>query len=731
MKRARRLRGRKRDVDVVQRDCIPAECDRCARRRGADARVHPHAHHALQQRPEFDVPCNRDSRLRGDRRSRVRARLFPRRAARRTASPVARATCESRSAAGASHAAAAIAASATAATRTTARRRGAIVRRRQRASVSSARTVPGSTRAVIVASHGAQPGVPLQRFERDDQRVVAHRRQHDVRATVAPVDARHGGAQVLLQEGAIQVGPRVGWSGLRAWRARARRFPSSSRGRGRGRRHPPRARREAMPCPASAAATAPSTGRRSPPGSPASPRFGARPANGSPSSAKRKRGARETVAASDSHDPPSRMRVPLGEAATSAGTPAPRIRKSSSPIAAGSASARSSVQCPSAYDALFTDPAGNAASAGAARASSGRASSGAGRPWRGAIARNGARRARRAAAGVAAASGATPAVAAATSIPARRATLASRSVPIRPSSRRRGAPAPRRRAPTPAQRARPMLSAAPLARVASPGSGRRSMAPANAAAPAASQCHGVPRDEFDAGFAVPARERGLREWGVDADPQRRGDRRGAPERAPARARPEARHRRRRIGRESAAVRPADEACGIRARARTISSRSPAAARSHSATIRATLGQRRRCAEAATRDDRDANAPVASLRRHRDVMRGVGAGELVLERKCRGAGDARGRHRRQCDRRDAHLRGGEHDLDPVRGGPCGRDDPRPLRTQAPAASKSAHASARSAAGAASSRTRSTVMLDDPRRARIAVVYSTISVQPSPR
>jgi hypothetical protein len=69
-------------------------------------------------------------------------------------------------------------------------------------------------------------------------------------------------------------------------------------------------------------------------------------------------------------------------------------------------------------------------------------------------------------------------------------------------------------------------------------------------------------------------------------------------------------------------------------------------------------------------DRDANSAVGALRRHGDVVRGVRSGELVFERESGGAGDARGRHGRQCDRRDAHLRSGEHNLGPVRGGPGG-------------------------------------------------------------
>jgi hypothetical protein len=58
--------GRKRDVDVVQRDCIPVKRNRCARRRGAVTRAHLHAHCALQQRPEIDIPRDRNSRRRRD-----------------------------------------------------------------------------------------------------------------------------------------------------------------------------------------------------------------------------------------------------------------------------------------------------------------------------------------------------------------------------------------------------------------------------------------------------------------------------------------------------------------------------------------------------------------------------------------------------------------------------------------------------------------------------------------
>ena len=92
-------------------------------------------------------------------------------------------------------------------------------------------------------------------------------------------------------------------------------------------------------------------------------------------------------------------------------------------------------------------------------------------------------------------------------------------------------------------------------------------------------------------------------------------------------------------------------------------------------MRATFGRASTMAASSDRDDdRDANSAVASLRRHGDVMRGVRPGELVFERKSGGAGDARRRHGRQRDRRDAHLRSGEHDLDPVRAGPRGRTMP---------------------------------------------------------
>ena len=50
------------------------------------------------------------------------------------------------------------------------------------------------------------------------------------------------------------------------------------------------------------------------------------------------------------HDPPNRTRVPVADVATSAGTPAARNRASRLAIAAASVRARSSVQCPSAYD---------------------------------------------------------------------------------------------------------------------------------------------------------------------------------------------------------------------------------------------------------------------------------------------------------------------------------------------------------------------------------------------
>ena len=58
--------------------------------------------------------------------------------------------------------------------------------------------------------HGTQAGVPLQRFERDDQRVVADRGQHEMCAAVAPVEAGHRRTQVLLREDALEVRARIG-----------------------------------------------------------------------------------------------------------------------------------------------------------------------------------------------------------------------------------------------------------------------------------------------------------------------------------------------------------------------------------------------------------------------------------------------------------------------------------------------------------------------------------------
>ena len=107
--------------------------------------------------------------------------------------------------------------------------------------------------------HGAQPGVPLQRFERDDERVVANRREHDVRAAVAPVEARHGGAKVLLQRGRDRGRPARRLERPSRWRARARSFPSHPAGAGECGGIRRARRRGAMPRPASSAATAPST----------------------------------------------------------------------------------------------------------------------------------------------------------------------------------------------------------------------------------------------------------------------------------------------------------------------------------------------------------------------------------------------------------------------------------------------------------------------------------------
>ena len=150
------------------------------------------------------------------------------------------------------------------------------------------------------------------------------------------------------------------------------------------------------------------------------------------------------------------------------------------------------------------------------------------------------------------------------------------------------------------------------------------MAPANAAAPAASQCHGVPRDEFDARFAMPARERGRREWRVDPEPAAAADV-AAPRLSErhAQARPEALH----LG-DGASVGKALPSGRRTKPAVSGLARAPSPVGRRSGEVG--LGDDTchvwdsvdDCGNERSRHDRDANAAVASLRRHRDVMRGV-------------------------------------------------------------------------------------------------------------
>ena len=347
---------------------------------------------------------------------------------------------------------------------------------------------------------------------------------------------------------------------------------------------------------------------------------------------------------------------------------------------------------------------------------------------RGAIARNAARARGEQRRGTAAASGATPAVAASDvhSCASRHASQRA-ATPIPRSSRPHEAQAPRRRAPAPAQRDVPGSSAAPVARLAWLDGGRRSMAPANAAAPAASHCHGVPRDEFDARFAVPARERRLGERRVDADARRRRV-----------AAPRLSERQRKLGRKRAigdgasagkraAVGPAHEARGIRlARAP-----SPVGGRSgevafgddacHVRDRRRRL--RRRAIARRSRRERARREPAPTRRRdaRRWVRRaglrarmpaapatrdaGIGGSAIVAMRTCEAASTT--------------------SIRSAAGQAAGRS--RPLRTQAPAASKSAQASARSAAGARVEQNAQHRHAECSWRARIAVVYSTPSLR----
>ena len=255
------------------------------------------------------------------------------------------------------------------------------------------------------------------------------------------------------------------------------------------------------------------------------------------------------------------------------------------------------------------------------------------------------------------------------SIPSRRAMPASAAMPTRWSSPARAAPAPRRQARAPARRGGAASSGAPssFAPPCSAGDRWRLQTPRRPPLPTATACRRRIRLR-------------IRDASAQAMPPENGasTRTRAGGAAPRRAWVSA-------SASSAGSAPSGEGASVGKALPSGRRTNPAAsasrahhfqsvagvARSHSATIRLTSGQSSTIsATSASGHDGDAHAPIASLRRDRDMMGRVGTGELVLEREAGGAGDARRGHRRQHDARDAHLRRGEHDFDPVGARPRG-------------------------------------------------------------
>ena len=208
--------------------------------------------------------------------------------------------------------------------------------------------------------------------------------------------------------------------------------------------------------------------------------------------------------------------------------------------------------------------------------------------------------------------------------------------------------------------------------------------------------------------------------------RRRSRHRRAVARAPRHRAPSAREGERKLRREARrrrTVRRPETRCH-RCSGRTRAPPSPAhqrqpaigAASSGSAMIRVmrrSAGDDRRDERA--RDDDSAHASIGRLRRHAEMMLGGRAGELVLEREARGAGDARGSHRRQLDGRDAHLRRGDHRFDRCRR----QATPRVIGARARATAggiEQSPRSARSGSGGAARRTRSVVMREQLMRYR---------------
>ena len=208
------------------------------------------------------------------------------------------------------------------------------------------------------------------------------------------------------------------------------------------------------------------------------------------------------------------------------------------------------------------------------------------------------------------------------------------------------------------------------------------------------QRHGVPRTNATPVSLLPAREHRRRRRRIDADFGRRlavapacasasassgGNASAADVAATGNALPSARRTkpsRAAGGRRTSAIRLGRGEIGLGDR-------------------RARTGARRRALR--SRKRRDERAARRSTTRTRpsgccaDTARWCASGgpaSWSSSAKRRRGRDARRRERRQRDDRDAHLRCREHDLDPVRRRPRSRARSRPVRTQAPASSNSA-------------------------------------------
>ena len=359
------------------------------------------------------------------------------------------------------------------------------------------------------------------------------------------------------------------------------------------------------------------------------------------------------------HDPPNRMRVPVGRRGDERGHAGRRAaaRRGRRSRPHRRARGRASNGRPHTSRSSPRPPAARPAPAPRARAAAARRRAPAG-PARGAIPRSGARARARAAAGVAAASGATPAAAASDVHSLRVAPrVVAAATPIRRRWRRRGARARRRRATSAgAKRRAGVARGAAAARVVAVAAAdrwrRRTRRPAPP--PSATACRGRTRRRSRVASAratASANGASTRTRGGGASPRR----------ACASASGElGRQRavgRRRVDRESAAVGAADEARGAGV------ARAPAPVGGRCGEVR--LGDDPRDVRAvlptmAASSDRAAIAtrtrPSGACADDRDVMRVVGSGELVFEREAarrprratRGSGGSATLAMRTCD-----------------------------------------------------------------------------------